>query len=121
MGASVPLWSQGRPLLTTPVFQSVLVRRTLLQSLHLQEIHLQGKSTLLAHQYTSIMCAIFYTHILCSITDFNTISPFGLTLSAVTQSQFNSTHYYSNVTWTPSQSQYGEPNQFSFSARNSEG
>ena len=55
-----------------------------------------------------------------SITRFSTASPFGLRQSAVTQSQFNSQHYYINVTWTPTTSQFGL-NQFCFRAVSSNG
>jgi hypothetical protein len=55
-----------------------------------------------------------------SITRFTTVSPFGLQTSSVVRSSFNSRHYYANVTWTPTSSQFGLQ-QYCFRAVSSNG
>ena len=47
------------------------------------------------------------------------MSPFGLIISGINQSVYNSSLYYVNVTWTPTLEQFGL-NIFCFSATNSE-
>ena len=47
------------------------------------------------------------------------MSPFGLIVSGINQSVYNSSLYYVNVTWTPTLEQFGL-NIFCFSATNSE-
>ena len=68
-----------------------------------------------------VFAVILYYFLCFSITSFITISPIGVTRSAVIQSSFNSTLYYINVTWTPSSNQIGTLQVFCFHAQNSIG